>query len=550
MTDRSLDAASQHRRAWEVIPWVVNGSASAEQRSLLDAHLKGCEDCRQELMRQREWQAAMASAASPAVGDVESGLQRLLARIDGASGSGQAAAAGAASPQRRRAAPSSLTQWLAAAVVVEALALAALSIGLVMRPDPAAGYETLSQTAPTPRGATIRIVPAPSLRLDDLQRLLDKLKLQIVAGPNSAGAYDLAPRAEQPARELQLSTLRADAGLRFVEPIESRRIAAMKSMQPLLAAITVVLCLAGCANVPAVEPRAEWRAMRERPERLIVVAVANPKASASIVAGSTTAGYASLQPYLASAHARQVIDALKRSHRLTEVAAWPIQALRVHCAVLEVPAGVSRDELVRTLSHDARIEIVQPLQDFEALGRIECDLQRPLRELAARLGRGRGGVGARRLARARRQRCRHRHRRRRRAPRSAGPHRQPAQPGRPRRRAARPRPPRHRGRRGDRGGGQQPPGHCRHRSGSHAQDLQGLLAARERRRALQLVHARTRAGRKPGGRRAGHQPEPGRARATNCWLVWSGTRSCKGASSSAPCPRMDRSTVSRSAWPA
>jgi hypothetical protein len=64
-------------------------------------------------------------------------------------------------------------------------------------------------------------VPAPSLRIDDLQRLLQRLNLQVVAGPNSVGAYDLAPQAEQPARELQISTLRADPGLRLVEPIDA-----------------------------------------------------------------------------------------------------------------------------------------------------------------------------------------------------------------------------------------------------------------------------------------------------------------------------------------
>ncbi len=140
----------------------------------------------------------------------------------------------------------------------------------------------------------------------------------------------------------------------------------MSAMRPLLAAL-VLLCLAACATPPAVEPRAEWQAMRERPERMIVVAVANPRAGASIVAGSTTAGYASLQPYLANAHARQAIDALKRDHGLTELAAWPIQALRVHCVVLEVPAGASRDDLVRTLARDARVELVQPLQGFDVL---------------------------------------------------------------------------------------------------------------------------------------------------------------------------------------
>lgn len=220
MSDRPTDMASEHRRAWEAIPWVVNGSATAAQRRLLEAHLPGCDDCRLELLRQRELQSAIASEPPPAVRDVDTGLQHLFARIDRVGEDVPAAAASAPGREPRRAtAPSSLTLWLTAAVVVEALALAVLGVGLVARSDPAPAYVTLGSDAAN-RGATIRIVPAPSLRIDDLQRLLQALNLQVVAGPNSVGAYDLAPQAEQPARELQISTLRADPGLRLVEPIQ------------------------------------------------------------------------------------------------------------------------------------------------------------------------------------------------------------------------------------------------------------------------------------------------------------------------------------------
>lgn len=219
MSKRPIDPASEYRQAWEGIPWVVNGSASAAQRRLLDAHLSGCADCRLELARQRELQSAIASEPPPLVGDVHAGLQRLFARIDRACEVDPAAAVGVPQREPRRAAASSLTLSLAAAVVVEALALVVLGVGLVARSDPAPGYVTLSGGA-TGRGATIRVVPAPSMRIDDLQRLLQALNLQVVAGPNSVGAYDLAPQSEQPARELQVSTLRADPGLRLVEPID------------------------------------------------------------------------------------------------------------------------------------------------------------------------------------------------------------------------------------------------------------------------------------------------------------------------------------------
>ena len=220
MTERPVDAASEHRRAWEAIPWVVNGSATPAQRRLLDAHLAVCDDCRFELARQRELQSAIASEVPPAVGDIDAGLQRLFARIDRAREGGRAAAADVPERATPRPAPMSLSLWLAAAVAVEAVALVVLGVGFVARSDPTPGYVTLSDSAPG-RGATIRIVPAPSMRIDDLQRLLQALNLQVVAGPNSVGAYDLAPQADEPARELQISTLRADPGLRLVEPIDA-----------------------------------------------------------------------------------------------------------------------------------------------------------------------------------------------------------------------------------------------------------------------------------------------------------------------------------------
>jgi hypothetical protein len=223
--ERLTNAANAHQRAWEAIPWVVNGSASAAQRRVLEAHLPGCDDCRLELARERELQAAIANAPLPAVGPTDAGLRRLFARIDHARidrapDAGAAAATDANRPAARRGARSGVQRWLAAAVVVEALALVVLGIGLVVRPDPAPGYTTLSDGVAA-RGATIRIVPAPDMRIDELQRLLQSLQLEVVAGPNSVGAYELAPQTAQAARALQISTLRADPGLRLVEPIDT-----------------------------------------------------------------------------------------------------------------------------------------------------------------------------------------------------------------------------------------------------------------------------------------------------------------------------------------
>jgi Putative zinc-finger len=220
MTERPIDAAGEHRQAWDAIPWLVNGSATAEQRRRVEAHLSSCADCRLELSRQRELHTALVDdSPSLEIGDADAGLRRLFARIDHAADEASPRSALAPRGPTQRPARSSLITWLAAAVAVEALALGALGVGLVAHTSPAPDYETLSEAA-RGTGATIRIVPAPSLRLEELQRMLQTLDLQIVAGPNSVGAYDLAPRSQQPLRAQQLTALRAEPGLRLVEPID------------------------------------------------------------------------------------------------------------------------------------------------------------------------------------------------------------------------------------------------------------------------------------------------------------------------------------------
>ena len=62
LTPRATQA--DHLRAWDLLPWVVNGRATPEQAQWVDAHVATCEDCRAELAWQR-WQAgAVADIAT------------------------------------------------------------------------------------------------------------------------------------------------------------------------------------------------------------------------------------------------------------------------------------------------------------------------------------------------------------------------------------------------------------------------------------------------------------------------------------------------------
>ena len=69
-----------HSRAFELLPWLVNGSLSAEERSLVEQHVSTCLSCHRELKEQQRLRAAVraqpAVHISPQTGEV-SGVSKL-----------------------------------------------------------------------------------------------------------------------------------------------------------------------------------------------------------------------------------------------------------------------------------------------------------------------------------------------------------------------------------------------------------------------------------------------------------------------------------------
>lgn len=220
-----------HLRAWEALPWVANGRATPEQAKLVAEHLADCEDCRDELAWQRRLHAALSAdddhADSPDDALADAGLKQLLARIDAnAAPAAQAAARGG----------SRLTWALAAAVVIQSVGIGVLSLssrtGREGTAPSTTAYQTLSEPAHTPSVATLRVLPDAGMRLADWQALLKIHQLQVVAGPNAAGAYALAPsnnaangsdNGPATAPGETLARLRASPGVRMAEPIGTDR---------------------------------------------------------------------------------------------------------------------------------------------------------------------------------------------------------------------------------------------------------------------------------------------------------------------------------------
>ncbi|MEO6185496.1 MAG: S8 family serine peptidase, partial [Steroidobacteraceae bacterium] len=98
-------------------------------------------------------------------------------------------------------------------------------------------------------------------------------------------------------------------------------------------------------------------------DRLIVVTVDNRTTPAPPQPASSRRGYTG-GTYSASDAAQRTMQALAREFQLTQVAAWPIAALNVHCAVFRIPAAASRDVLLQQLMRDRRVQLAQQMNGF------------------------------------------------------------------------------------------------------------------------------------------------------------------------------------------
>jgi len=200
---------SEHRRAWDAIPWVVAGSAPMADVDLVTHHLPHCASCREEMEFQQRLQRGLREATQVPEVDPEPGLQRLLARIDTANTELMPA------PPARTPAP---VRWLAAAVIVQAVGLAAAGFALLGSSRDGAEFRTLS-SPDAPRPAALRLVPAPGMDFAALRALLVELKLDVVEVAPDGSSLGLAPADGQAATvQAALPRLRAHAGVQMAEP--------------------------------------------------------------------------------------------------------------------------------------------------------------------------------------------------------------------------------------------------------------------------------------------------------------------------------------------
>ena len=130
-----------------------------------------------------------------------------------------------------------------------------------------------------------------------------------------------------------------------------------------LAAVAFVAADPAAAAPPEVRPPAE---VRTAPTQFVVVAVANPVTGRPGAVGGTAHGYGTTTNYRIGASASTVIRDLARKFSLTLVSEWPIEQLQMHCVLLRIPPGTTREAVIEKLATDERVLIVQPLNEFES----------------------------------------------------------------------------------------------------------------------------------------------------------------------------------------
>ena len=134
---------------------------------------------------------------------------------------------------------------------------------------------------------------------------------------------------------------------------------------PRLLTLAALGLVAGCAlRQNALRPPDLPALAKVDPARFVVITVRNQPQPAVATPGSTPRGYAAAGVYGVGATARSVTQSLERDYRLQEVSAWPIESLRVNCIVMRLPNLTARATVIARLAHDARVESVEPLNQF------------------------------------------------------------------------------------------------------------------------------------------------------------------------------------------
>lgn len=161
-----------HSRAFELLPWLVNGSLPAAEREAVEEHVRHCITCRRELREQQRLQSAIRKQPTVHVTS-QLGFERLDRALD--------------SPPE----PSRWRRRYAAAgpfAVAAAAGVGLLAFLLWLSPPPApAPYSTLATASE--EEPLLDVVFTQETTTAEVRTLLERIGGEIVGGPSSLGRY-------------------------------------------------------------------------------------------------------------------------------------------------------------------------------------------------------------------------------------------------------------------------------------------------------------------------------------------------------------------------
>jgi hypothetical protein len=226
--DDFRDPNKVHRECWDILPWIANERAGAQDRARAELHLRECAACREELERQRSLREAIRQEEAVVIAP-QTSLQKLMQRIDGQEE--EPAEVPTREPVEAESpmpAPRALPRWLPIAAAFQAVAIAGL-LGTVWWQARATleapRFTTLTSAASMAHGPVIRVVFAPDVSIADINGALRSIPAEIVSGPSEAGVFTLAlPDHDESADRVHqaLVRLRSNTDVIFAEVAVAR----------------------------------------------------------------------------------------------------------------------------------------------------------------------------------------------------------------------------------------------------------------------------------------------------------------------------------------
>lgn len=200
----SAQPPSEHERAFELLPWLVNDTLAAAEREAVELHVRTCITCRREVKDQQRLLAVLQKHPTVHLSE-QNGFERLTDALD----------EGVRPVREPRYAP------FMRFGVVTALGVA-LVVGLLwLAPQAprAGGYATLADTsASAARTAQLDVVFTRETTAADIATLLNAIGVEIVSGPSEIGRYGVRLTRE-PAGSIEvaraLERLASDPHVRF-----------------------------------------------------------------------------------------------------------------------------------------------------------------------------------------------------------------------------------------------------------------------------------------------------------------------------------------------